>query len=302
MKWEKLGFLFCANGENEWMISHAMLPIAINLQDDIFRIYFSSRDKLNRSHGNYIDIDIKKPQTILNISAKPILVPGRIGYFDDSGSQPCSLLRYNNINYLYYVGWTLGQTIPFRTFLGLATNKDINKIFKKISKSPILSWDSVDNLSIGWNFVLYHENKFKMWYESNINWQKENGIFVHYFVIKYAESQDGITWKKRNKICIPINKNENVISRPSVIIENNIYKMWYSYKSFNKYKIGYAESNDGIDWLRKDLDAGLEVSDEGWDSEQVEYPFIFDHKQERYMLYNGNNYGKSGFGLAKLIK
>jgi hypothetical protein len=30
----------------------------------------------------------------------------------------------------------------------------------------------------------------------------------------------------------------------------------------------------------------------------IEYPFVLRHKNEIYMLYNGNGYGKTGFGLA----
>jgi hypothetical protein len=28
------------------------------------------------------------------------------------------------------------------------------------------------------------------------------------------------------------------------------------------------------------------------------YPFVFDHAGSRFMLYNGNGYGKTGFGIA----
>ena len=46
----------------------------------------------------------------------------------------------------------------------------------------------------------------------------------------------------------------------------------------------------------------IDVSNDGWDSEMICYPYVFDHKGKRYMLYNGNDYGKKGFGLAILIK
>ena len=36
----------------------------------------------------------------------------------------------------------------------------------------------------------------------------------------------------------------------------------------------------------------------GGDSEMIEYPFVFDHDGQRFMLYNGNGYGRSGFGVA----
>ena len=42
------------------------------------------------------------------------------------------------------------------------------------------------------------------------------------------------------------------------------------------------------------------LSKTGWDSEMICYPYVFDRKGERYMLYNGNGYGKTGFGLAVL--
>ena len=42
----------------------------------------------------------------------------------------------------------------------------------------------------------------------------------------------------------------------------------------------------------------IDVSLVGWDSEMIEYPFVFEHKNKRYMLYNGNHYGKTGFGIA----
>ena len=73
--------------------------------------------------------------------------------------------------------------------------------------------------------------------------------------------------------------------------------MWYSYRG-EKYRIGYAESEDGIVWTRKDNESGIGVSSEGWDSEMIDYPVVFKHKDDVYMLYCGNGYGKTGFGLA----
>jgi hypothetical protein len=75
--------------------------------------------------------------------------------------------------------------------------------------------------------------------------------------------------------------------------------MWFSHRG-EHYRIGYAESDDGIRWTRMDSEVGLTVSDSGWDSVGLCYPYVFDHKGTRFMLYNGNEYGKSGFGLAVL--
>ena len=32
----------------------------------------------------------------------------------------------------------------------------------------------------------------------------------------------------------------------------------------------------------------------------TEYPFVFRHNSDIFMLYNGDGYGKTGFGLALL--
>jgi len=76
--------------------------------------------------------------------------------------------------------------------------------------------------------------------------------------------------------------------------------MWYACRG-ESYRIGYAESADGLNWTRLDHAVGIARSESGWDCEMIEYPFVFDHGGQRYMLYNGNGYGKSGFGLAVLV-
>jgi predicted GH43/DUF377 family glycosyl hydrolase len=303
MKWDKLGLIFHVNNQFDWMNSYATKPVALNLKDDLFRIYFSTRDKENRSQGAFIDIDINIPSKILNISSKPIIKPGNIGAFDDSGVQPSSVLKVNNKLLMYYTGWLLSSTIPFRTFLGLAINEE-NEGFEKYSSAPILSWDKNEPYSIGLANVIYHDNIFKMWYESNLKWNycNKTNIKTPVFEIKFATSNDGINWKKSNVVCVNDHDYEKIVSSPSVIINNDLYQMWYCFKRNGLYKIGYAESMNGKNWQRKDDEVGIDISESGWDSEQIEYPFVFDHKGERYMLYNGNGYGKTGFGLAKLIK
>ena len=98
-------------------------------------------------------------------------------------------------------------------------------------------------------------------------------------------------------------KNEYALSKPWVIREGNTFKMWYSYRGngdIDTYRIGYAESIDSKIWTRKDDESGINISETGWDSEMICYPSVFTLNSRTYMLYNGNGYGKSGFGLAVL--
>jgi hypothetical protein len=122
----------------------------------------------------------------------------------------------------------------------------------------------------------------------------------HKYHIKYAESRDGINWEREGLVAIDFaNDQEYAISRPSVIHDSDRWRMWYSFRG-QSYRIGYAESENGRQWKRLDAQVGINVSTAGWDSEMIEYPFVFDHKGQRYLLYNGNGYGKTGFGLAVL--
>jgi intein-encoded DNA endonuclease-like protein len=78
--------------------------------------------------------------------------------------------------------------------------------------------------------------------------------------------------------------------------------MWFSYRSGagETYRIGYARKENDSEWALMLEDKTIDVSVSGWDSEMIEYPFVFDHRHRRYMLYNGNGYGRTGFGLAVL--
>lgn len=303
MKWQKLGLIFKTKKNNKWMQSHSTLPTAHNINGDLYRIYFSSRDSYNKSNGAFIDINIFHPKKILKISENPILSPGTKGAFDEKGVQPCAVLKVKNKIFMYYTGWSSSDYIPYRTNIGLAISKNGTNAFEKIIRFSNSSFKVNKHNSIGWAEVLFNNGNFKMWYE-DISWKTKNTLenITPTVKIKYATSKNGTKWHKKDMQTLCSFNDLFIISRPSIIFKNNHYKMWYSFKKSNKYQIGYAESKDGIDWIRKDRQVGITVSKNGWDNEQIEYPNVFDHKGDRYMLYNGNDYGKSGFGLARLIK
>ena len=145
-----------------------------------------------------------------------------------------------------------------------------------------------------------------MWYCGCTEWKVVNGVTEPQYLIKYAESRDGIDWERPNRVVIPYKNETEAIGRPVVVHDNGVYKMWYSYRSIDSYRtnkarsyhIGYAESQDNLTWERKDEEAGIDLSAEGWDSEMLAYPYIVDYQDRRYMFYNGNGFGRSGFGYA----
>ena len=296
MKWDKQGLIIKPSGEYPWMVSHAMLPIPEWRHDDVFRIYFSGRDANNRSLTGYAEIDLNCPHQILNMSKQEILGLGDLGCFDDSGVTPSWIVNNGGKKYLYYVGWNRRSTVRMAEVAGLAVSEDNGESFERVFKVPILDRTNDEPLTLNAaTCVLFDQGRWRMWYVSGLEWVHAD---LPRYRIKYAESEDGQTWHRPGIVCIDFaSESEHGLARPCVLFEDGIYKMWYSYKGLN-YRIGYAESADGIIWTRLDHEVGIDVSSSGWDSEMIEYAYVFNHKGRKYMLYNGNNYGYDGIGLA----
>jgi hypothetical protein len=301
MIWIKKGLIFEPPKYLGWMASHAALPFADPV-DSRHRVYFSGRDEKGRSQIGYFEVNLANPTEILRVSKKPILGLGPLGAFDDNGVTSSWIVNHGDRKCQYYTGWNLGITVPFYFYIGLAVRKDGGSGFRRISQAPILARNIVDPYLTASPCVLIEGGVWRMWYVSGTKWETENNKPKHYYHIKYAESHDGLHWQREGVVCIDYRSpDEYAIARPCVIRDSDNYKMWYSYRG-KSYRIGYAESADGLHWERKDDEVGIDVSESGWDSEMILYPFVFDHQGERYMLYNGNGYGRTGIGLAVLAK
>jgi hypothetical protein len=304
--WEKIGCIFKPDKSTEWMNSHASVPLVTSINNNSAEIIFSVRNTQGKSLPASLKLNLKTMQ-VDSISTKPLFLPGVAGSFDEDGIMPTCIIRKGNNFLLYYIGWNIAKTVPFRNSIGLALSHDKCKTFVKKYSGPIIDRNIYDPLFVASCDVLKEKQVYKMWYLSCLKWDKtQEGNYKHYYVIKFAESNDGVNWKRDNKVAINYKyPNEYAISVPRVIKEHGKYKMWYSYRGgpiSETYRVGYAESDNGLNWTRMDELVNLDVAQDGWDSEMICYPFIFDHSGKRYMLYNGNGYGKTGFGIAVLKK
>lgn len=279
------------------MCSFASYPWAENISGDLFKIYFSSRNVNNKSSIGYVLININEPSIILEISSTPVLSLGEIGTFDDDGVSISCITKVNAKQFLYYLGWNVMVNVPWRNTIGVAVYSQTLQKFERYSQAPVMGIHHHDPFTLTYPFVLFDEGVYKMWYGSSLFWGPTAEDTLH--VIKYATSINGIDWQRTGTVCVnPKDKGEYAIVKPFVMKENGAYKMWYSYRGVNSYKVGFAESPDGITWTRRDERVGITTSPGGWDSEMICYPHIFDHHDKRYMVYNGNGFGKTGFGLA----
>lgn len=295
-KWEKLGLIIKPEKRLWWMQTHAMVPTVDWLEGSLYRVYFSGRDKENQSYIGYAIVDADNPREVIEYSAEPVLMPGRLGCFDDSGVTPSSIVNHGGKKYMYYIGWKKRSSVRMGLQTGLAISEDGGRTFEQFSRAPILGITDKEPYSILTGpYVLIENGLWRMWYVSGVVWVNPD---LPRYNIKYAESRDGIHWDRNGTVCIDLkSETENALARPCVIRDGNLYKMWFAYKG-EDYRIGYAESLDGVKWHRKDEQVGIDVSEFGWDSEMIEYAFIFTYNNKKHMLYNGNNYGLDGIGLA----
>ena len=302
MKWLKKGLIFKPIYEFEWMDNYAWVPTVEKVGEDLFKVYFGSRNKKNFTQTGYFIFNIHTPNEILSVSENPVITLGELGSFDDSLALATTFVEYKGRKYLYYVGWMQGKRVRYYPSLGLAISDDGGKTYQKFSRAPIMDRTNDDPFGMASPFVMVDKGLFRMWYASYRRWDFRNGDPWPQYQIRYAESKDGINWNRKNTVCIGSDMEE-AVARPYIIREGGKYLMWYCYRlQFGTYRIGYAESKDGIQWNRTNKCVGIDVSPSGWDSEMIEYPCVFDHKGQRYMLYNGNTFGKDGIGLAILEK
>lgn len=294
--WIKKGLRFAPQSNSGWLHSHATLPIVDRIEGG-YRIYFSSRDTHGRAQVGFYETGPEFGE-VTRVSERPVIGLGPLGAFDDSGVNASWIVNHDNKKYLYYSGWSLGVSVPFYFFDGLAISEDGGDTYRRVSPSPILERSEVDPYLTGSPCVLVEDGRWRMWYVSGTGWEMKDERPQHRYHIKYAESNDGITWKREGFVCIDYkSEDEYAISRPCVVKDGEMYRMWFASRG-SSYRIGYAESIDGLKWTRNDELSGIDVSASGWDSEMVAYPYVFEHEGGYYMLYNGNSYGKTGIGLA----
>jgi len=313
-KWEKLGKVFTSHAIEGrlWMKEFAQAPASLAF-DDFIRIYFSCRPQADAngqyvSYSAYVDLDRSDLFKILHVSETPILNLGGLGEFDEFGTYPVSVIRFGNQMRAYYAGWTRCESVPFNVAIGLAISLDEGKTFTKLGPGPILSYSPNEPFVLSGPKIRYFNETYYLWYIAGRKWKIVDGRAEPVYKIRMASSPDGIQWTKMNKDLIPSRIEEDEAqASPDVFYANGKYHMFFCYRysshyrgKENGYRIGYASSGDLTNWQRDDSKAGIDVSPDGWDSEMISYPHVFELDKKIYLAYLGNQVGRYGFGLAAL--
>ena len=314
-KWNKLGRIYNPLNFEErpdWMYEFAQAPSTL-IFDDFVRVYFGCRPKRDKNqqyvtYSAFVDLNRKDLFKIERFAKQPVLSLGNYGCFDEFGTYPLSVLKNDDEIWGFYAGWTRCESVPFNVGIGFATSKDNGVTFQKNGEGPILPFSLDEPFTLSGPKIRKFGDKFYLFYIAGKQWLMVNGKLEISHKIRLAISDDGIKWNKFNRNIIPNSWHEDEAqASPDVFYANGKYHMFFcgwiplNFRETRTRTIGYAYSYDLLNWIRDDSKVGIQLSQEGWDSEMIAYPHVFELDGVIYMMYIGNEVGRFGFGLAKLI-
>lgn len=299
--WRKVGRLYEPDMPG---FTHGSHPCAVHFRDDTFVVVFTCRDARQRSHVFLSYATVADGNMTLLGAPKMALAPGGPAHFDCDGAISVCIVEHGGRHYLYYVGW---QNLPEGLWIcdtGRAILDLENLTLTREFAGPVLGRDKHNPLFAAATAFHVSGDEWHTWYNSGVKWEMTDKGWHHHYGIHHARSSNGIDWVCDPGLCIPFaDEYEYAFGRPTVYFCDDTYLMWFAHratKHIDTYRIGFASSRDGLAWDRNDALAGIDVAANGWDSEMICYPYVFEHRGIFYMLYNGNGYGRTGFGLAVL--
>lgn len=315
MKWEKIGKIF---DPTEHHLPHncrefAQSPQALPMRDRV-RVYFSTRERdivgKYLSHVAYVDFDHSMTK-VLDVSQHTITPLGGLGCFDEHGIFPFSVTRDGDRVLAYTTGWNRKVSVSADASIGLAISHDDGVTFQKVGKGPILASSLREPFLVADAYVARYGSTYHMWYIFGTKWKKFDPSSPPDRVYKIAQatSVDGVNWQRDGRVIISDRLNEDECQAlPTVFARNGRYHMYFCYRQAYgfrtdtslAYRLGYAWSDDLVTWTRDDSQAGIDVTNGAWDADMQCYPNVFELNGDVFMLYNGNQFGRFGFGLARL--
>lgn len=306
MRWNKLGVVWNPSGEIPWARRYATCPTPWLRASGELRLYIQCRDERGVGRVGYVDVDPTDPLRVLRVSSDPVLDVGAPGAFDDNGVFQTSVVRAPDGRlFMYYVGFELCHHIRYRLLTGLAASTDEGETFHRLRTTPILERSPAEMHIRGGPFVRPPADGrgFRMWYVAGSRWEEIEGKQMPVYDIRYAESADGLHWPDEGRVVLPVDsQHEHGFGRPYIVQRDRRLQMFYSVRRRTPfaYRMGYAESDDGLHWQRQDDAMGLDVTPGAWDGESVEYAAVVDVAERTLCFYNGNDFGATGFGVAEL--
>ncbi|KQO86117.1 hypothetical protein [Methylorubrum extorquens] len=316
MRWNKLGLVFDLRAHPLPVGSgdFAQSPQALVL-DDRVRIFFSTRSR--EPDGQYLShvafVDMRKDLSmVLGVAQRPVIPAGALGTFDEHGIFPMNVLRHDGVVYGYTTGWSRRVSVSVETGIGLAVSRDEGLTFERLGAGPVLGATLNEPFLVADGFVRVIDGLFHMWYIFGTVWStaEAGAAPERVYKIGHATSADGIQWTKEDGRRIVADRlgPDEAQALPCVFDCGTHRHMVFCYRDqvgfrtdpSRGYRIGHAWSDDLVDWTRDDAVLTVAGTPGEWDADMQCYPHVFTCEGATYLLYNGNAFGRFGFGAARL--
>jgi pimeloyl-ACP methyl ester carboxylesterase len=214
-----------------------------------------------------------------------------------TGDDPSVLYKDGMYKMWYVVNYGQGWRINY------AYSQDgiNNWIVPQQTVIPIGSPDGFEMDNANPNVIFNRDlNIYQMWYTSiGYNWSGGPDRFR----LRYATSQDGTNWTKYNGYVLEGTTSAWDTGGPargvSVLYANGSYKMWYAAADvgFGNWKIGYAASNDGVNWVKGNNGQPIIYPTTSWELNSTEYPNVIINNGTYEMFYGSS----SGDNTTQLV-
>jgi predicted GH43/DUF377 family glycosyl hydrolase len=233
-------------------------------------------------------------------SGNPVLSPGQSDSWENYGVYAPFVLKHGDTLKMWYTG-SKGYDVQQ---IGYAISFDgIN--WQKYQHNPVLkvgapgSWDS---RYVGYSEIIIIDNTYHMWYGGHDDFSNPS------FQIGYATSPDGINWTKyAGNPVFPLGDTEEwesaTLAGGSIFFDGDTFHLWYggcNNTDFINSRIGYATSQDGINW-EKHPDNPIFYGSGSWDSVSITVPcVIVDTSGYKmwYQGYDGSDQGRIGYAIS----
>jgi predicted GH43/DUF377 family glycosyl hydrolase len=302
MKWEKRGLIYGPDGSSGWARHSALQPTPLLREaQGYIRVFVGMRDSEGVGRIGFLDVSAENPSKVLRVSNSPVLDIGGPGAFDDNGVIPSAIVERDGRLYLFYAGYQLVRKVKFLAFGGVAISDDDGETFTRYSRAPICDRTNDEVCFRVIHTMMFDDGGWRAWYGGGDSFEVEHDKQYPRYNVRHAESPDGIHLSEDYQVCIDMSDAEHRVGRPYVIKDGSLYRMFYGAGTKeNGYRLGYADSMNGVDWTRKDREIGIDISASGWDSQMQAFPSVVRYDAQTFLFYNGNDYGSEGFGYAVL--
>jgi|GEM_PF-234258 len=293
--------------------SCCMNPYVVTVGDELY-LYYAGGDDQGRKRICLATTSSDDPTHWVRHG--PVLELGEPGSFDAFW---CVLPNVAQVGpdrwHLYYSGNSgVGEGLSAFPGIGLAISAD-GRHWQKHPGNPILSPTGKDGdpdaVGMGGGSVMQAQlpdgtTEWRMYYTAcptlgdDLFLDQQKRVCL-------AVSQDGVRWQRRGAVMFrdPDRDYENVAVATPIVEQSGdgLYRMWFSAigTRWGAYSLGYAESDDGIDWRRGGHygdDMQLGPIGDSWERQMVEYPYVIPDDGRLRLFYCGNGYGATGIGTA----